>query len=223
MIYSKWKFKDLDPYPIEYSGHGFRYQEPLAECVEDMVNDAAAQIRQVLPQGEGDFILFGHSMGGLIAWLTAQRLKPSALYVSACEPPGILDAGRYRKYESEEALMSYIRDYKRLSAKRMKSKIFLDRLLPVIKNDYRLLSEYEYKEMGKLDVPVRIFCSREDTLMRYEVMQRWEEYGSDVQFYELSGDHFYLEDDGVRENVSGLIEELEKQKDESFYHSSTMA
>lgn len=207
LIYNKWKFKGLDPHPAEYSGHGFRYQEPLAGCMEDMVDDVTAQIGRALPQGEGDFLLFGHSMGGLIAWLTAQRLKPSALYVSACEPPGVLDAGRYRKYESEDALMGYIRDYKRLSRKRMESKIFLDKLLPVIKNDYKLLSEYEYKETGKLDIPIRIFCSREDTLMRYEMMQKWEGYSSDVQFYELSGDHFYIEDDGVRKTVIGLIED----------------
>lgn len=42
--------------------------------------------------------------------------------------------------------------------------------------------------------------------MRYEAMKKWEEYGSDVRFYELSGDHFYIEDDGVRETMIGLIE-----------------
>lgn len=72
----------------------------------------------------------------------------------------------------------------------MESKIFLDKLLPVIKNDYRVLSEYEYEEAGKLDIPIRIFCSREETLMRYEAIKKWEEYGSDVQFYELPGTTF---------------------------------
>lgn len=91
----------------------------------------------------------------------------------------------------------------------MESKILLDKLLPVIKNDYRVLPEYEYEEAWKLDILIRIFCSREDTLMRYEEMQKWEEYGSDVRFYELPGDHFYIEDDGVREKVIRLIEELE--------------
>lgn len=208
LIYNKWKFKNFDPHPIEYSGHGFRYQEPLAECMEDMVEDVAVQIRQALAQSEGGFILFGHSMGGLIAWLTAQKLKPSAIYLSACEPPGILDAGRYRKYGSDDALMGYIRDYKRLSKKRMESKVFLDKLLPVIKNDYKLLSEYEYKETGKMDIPIRIFCSRKDTLMRYEVMQKWEEYSSDVQFHEISGDHFYVEDSCVRKIIIEFIEEF---------------
>lgn len=215
LIYNKWRFKALAPHPIEYGGHGFRYQEPLAVCIEDMVADVIAQIRQVVSLEEGGFNLFGHSMGGLIAWLTAQKLKPSALYVSACEPPGILDTGRYRKYGSEDALMGYISDYNRLSKKRMESKIFLDKLLSVIKNDYKLLSKYEYIEAGKLNIPIRIFCSREDTLMRYEVMQKWKDYGGDVRFYELSGDHFYIEDDDVRGTVVKIIEKMEG----SFFHS----
>lgn len=206
MIYNKWKFNNLIPHPIEYSGHGFRYQEPLAHCLEDMVRDTAVQIQQVLPQGGSDFILFGHSMGGLIAWLTAQRLRPSALYVSACEPPGILDVRRYRQYESEDVLMRYIRDYKRLSEKRMESKVFQNELLPIIRNDYLILSEYKYTEIRHLDIPIKIFCSREDTLMRYEMMQKWLDYGSDVQICELLGDHFYIEDDGVRGTMVGFIE-----------------
>lgn len=210
LIYNTWKFNNLDPHPIEYSGHGFRYQEPLAVSMEDIVKDVTDQIQQIIPRGEDKFILFGHSMGGLAAWLTAQKLKPSALYVSACEPPDLLDARRYEKYGNEDALMSYIRDYQRLSEKRMKSKIFLDKLLPVIKNDYRILSEYKYEAAGKLDIPVKIFFSKEDTLMRHEIMQSWSEFGSDVQFYKLSGDHFYIEDDNTKETIISLIEEMEK-------------
>lgn len=37
--------------------------------------------------------------------------------------------------------------------------------------------------------------------MCYEVMQKWKEYGSDVQFYEVPGNHCYIEDDGVREGI----------------------
>lgn len=210
LIYNTWKFNDFDPHPIEYSGHGFRYQEPLAESMEDIVRDVADQIQQIITPGEAKFILFGHSMGGLVAWLTTQRLKPSALYVSACEPPNLLDARRYEKYGNEGALMSYIRDYQRLSEKRMKSNTFLNKLLPIIKNDYKILSEYKYEALGKLDIPVKIFYSKEDTLMRYEMMQSWSDYGSDVQFYELSGDHFYIEDDDTRETIISRMEERGK-------------
>lgn len=209
LIYSKWKFKNLCPHPVEYSGHGFRYQEPLAESLEELAGDVAAQIRQAVQCGE-EFILFGHSMGGLTAWLAAQELKPSALYVSACEPPGILDAGRYRRYESGDALIEYIKDYKRVSEKRLASKVFMDQILPVIKNDYRILSEYQYKKMEPLDIPIRVFSSREDTLMRCGMMQKWLEYGRDVRFYELPGDHFYIEDDGVRETIVRLIDGMEE-------------
>ena len=87
LLYSQWKLDHFLFRGIDYSGHGFRYQEPMAQSLEDLAEDVIQQIESVRPE---EFFLFGHSMGGLLAWLVAQKLekKPCGLFISACEPPG---------------------------------------------------------------------------------------------------------------------------------------
>lgn len=200
LLYSQWKLDHFQMHALDYSGHGFRYQEPVAQNMEDLAEDIIRQIESVQPE---EFLLFGHSMGGLLAWLTAQKLekKPRVLFISACEPPGCLDVGRYEKYRREDLLMQYIADYSRVPEKQRNSKVFRTILLPVIQNDFKILSEYVYEPAPVLDVPIVVLYSREDTMMRHEVMGKWRDYGRNVNFCEMSGDHFYLEEEQSRKQI----------------------
>ena len=207
LTYNQWQLGHFRFHRIDYSGHGFRYQEPAAQSMEGLVNDVIQQIEGVHP---ARFSLFGHSMGGLLAWLAAQKLekKPQSLFISACEPPGCLDAGKYGKYQREDLLMQYISDYNRMPEKQRDSKVFRKILLPVIQNDFRVLSEYVYEPAPVLDVPIVVLYSREDTMMRYEVMGEWKDYGRDVRFRELGGDHFYLEEERNRDRILETMNEI---------------
>lgn len=204
LIYSKWKFEGLVPYPLEYSGHGFRFQEPMAQDMEAMVSDVVRQIEIRKPE---EYFIFGHSMGGLVAWLTVQKLKrkPGALFISACEPPECLDVGRYGKYQDADILMRDLLTYKRVSERRGKSDVFRKMLLPVIRNDYRILSEYRYEPFPAIDIPVTVIYSREDTLMKYKNMETWKKYARTINFERVYGDHFYLEEEKERSRILRMI------------------
>ena len=204
LLYSQWKLDHFLVRGIDYSGHGFRYQEPMARSMEDLAEDVIQQIESVQPE---EFFLFGHSMGGLLAWMVTQKLeeKPRVLFISACEPPGCLDVGKYGKYQKENLLMQYIADYSRVPEKQRNSKVFRKILLPVIQNDFRILSEYVYEPAPVLDVPIVVLYSREDTMMRYEVMEKWRDYGRNVSFRQIRGDHFYLEEEQNREQILEII------------------
>lgn len=206
LAYAGWKFQSLERHTIEYSGHGFRIDEPLPEDMQDIVNDAMVQIQNAVMEDVDEYILFGHSMGALVAWLVAHRLRPMALWLSACEPPDALDTDSFAALTDEDTLMRYIWEYQRLPEKRMRSKIFMDKLMPVIRNDFRVLSEYRYDRTKYRDIPIRIVCSQDDSRMRYDKMAGWSGYGSDVRFYELSGDHFYIEDADLRDKIIGWLE-----------------
>ncbi len=207
LIYNQWQLDHFRFHGIDYSGHGFRYQEPAAQDMEELVNDVIQQIESVHP---ACFSLFGHSMGGLLAWLVAQKLKkkPDVLFVSACEPPECLDVKRYGKYLNDDVLMQYMTDYKRMTERQRSSKVFKTILFPVIRNDFRILSEYKYKPADMLDVPMVILYSREDTMMRYEMMGQWKDYSKSVIFKQIRGDHFYLEEEQNRELILQIIDRV---------------
>ena len=209
LLYQKWKLDGYIFHPIEYSGHGFRYKEPLAQGMDDMVEDVMRQIKEAGVQ-TSDYFLFGHSMGALLAWLVMRRMehKPKALFVSACESPGCIDVRSYRKYQDDNILMQYVQDYGRVSEQQMESKVFRKILLPVLQNDFRILSEYVYESTAMANVPVTVLYSREDTRMRYEKVEGWREFGRDVHFERFKGDHFYLEEERNRERILRIMERV---------------
>ena len=86
-IYFDWKRKYgavAEIIPIEYSGHGSLYGEPLYETADEVADDICRRICNENPQ---NYILYGHSMGSVIALLVAIRLEkkgrkplPKAIY-----------------------------------------------------------------------------------------------------------------------------------------------
>jgi len=60
----------------ELPGHGDRFNEPLLNNVGDVLEDVWSQIEHELT---GDYILFGNSMGSLIAYMLLHRIEQKKL------------------------------------------------------------------------------------------------------------------------------------------------
>lgn len=67
-------------------GRGPRTGEPFAKRLTEAADEAAAAITAALVPGR-PLLLVGHSLGGLIAFETARRVRPAALAAFACPPP----------------------------------------------------------------------------------------------------------------------------------------
>ena len=76
--YSKWK-KYFNPFieviPIELAGRGYRMEESLYHSIEEAVNDVYKIIVKHL--NNSPYILYGHSMGSLIAYELARKIQNS--------------------------------------------------------------------------------------------------------------------------------------------------
>ena len=197
LSFAKWKLDGVNIVPIDYGGHGFRYKEPLASDAEEMVDDVIIQMS--LDEVNDDYMIFGHSMGGLAAWLVTEKLTemqeklPKKVFISAMEPPEELDGQSFKWLLDQENSDQFMLKYERVSERVLHSKRFRERFMPAIHNDYRLLSEWKYQIKHRVDVPLVIISSPEDSLMRYDVMEKWSEYSSDVKYYNMKGDHFYID------------------------------
>jgi len=75
-IYNDW-VSELKPsinvYPIEYAGHGSRFCEDFYLSIEDAAEDISEMIKS---QQEDDYVIYGHSMGCLVALERGNRLIP---------------------------------------------------------------------------------------------------------------------------------------------------
>ena len=162
---------------IEYAGHGTRRAESLYTSFGEMVQDVAEQINEKLSM-EDQFSLFGYSMGSLVAYdVLAKDLlktKASKLFVAAHNAPSISSIKKtYSTMPDEEFLKWPI-------------------YLPIIRNDYRLLEQYDFEKTKKqLSIGGGVFYSETDT--PYRDIEPWKNvFSKDLQIYKFEGSHFFM-------------------------------
>lgn len=75
---------------VQYPGHGDRLAEDLVDDVAALAGHVVVELLELPP---GDVVLFGHSLGAMVAYESAMLLRdvgtePRRLCASACLPPG---------------------------------------------------------------------------------------------------------------------------------------
>ncbi len=143
-----WRFTVAVP-----PGRDGSYGQPFATDMAQLADDLAAALscRRSGPDSP-PLVLFGHSMGGLLALLVADRVRTDALVVAACPAPSALEPGAAASHAADVPL-----DEARLrtevaamitSAPGMESDVLdaLDELadfaMPVVAADIRLMSTF---------------------------------------------------------------------------------
>lgn len=118
-LYSDWKpllaAHNITLYCPEYPGRGRRFTEPLPTSITALVDDLIQQLRTTLPSHEQHH-LFGHSLGGLIAYELALKIQqtpdldsPQSLVISASHAPHLRGDTQLKSDLSEQALIALLK------------------------------------------------------------------------------------------------------------------
>lgn len=192
---------------VQYPGRQDRLAEPFAERFGEVVDALLAE----LPMGGGGpLVLFGHSMGALLAFETARRLAadgrpPVALLVSGSEAPSLPRAARPSDAPDDEL----IREMRLLSGtdeQLLADPEILGLTLPPLRADYAMLSARTYVPGPRLPCPVVALTGDSDPRVSVEGARAWErETAGPFELRVLTGGHFFLGDhlDRVAELVAG--------------------
>ncbi len=183
---------------VQYPGHEDRIDEPLIDDMHDLVKRLAqACIHCNFINSE--YMIFGHSMGGYIAWELVQELQmlgvklPSHMVVSGSEAPNLKNKGNWHKCADNILLNEINRLFSHSEALAENSEIS-KMVLPIIRNDYRLVETWEPdKLLNPLAVPISAFYGQDDTEMTKEQAEGWHKLTTktfDIKSWE--GEHFYL-------------------------------
>jgi medium-chain acyl-[acyl-carrier-protein] hydrolase len=182
--------------PLELPGRGGRIAEPpfirlrpLADVIADVLT----------PHLNRPYALFGHSMGGLLAFELTRTLRrrelplPVHLFVSASAAPGsprtrpaihaapdadvfselVLLGGTPREILDDEELMELT--------------------LPIIRADFTAVETYEHRREPPLPVPLTVFGGTDDPLVPVRSLDGWREQTSaGARLRLLPGDHFFV-------------------------------
>jgi medium-chain acyl-[acyl-carrier-protein] hydrolase len=186
---------DVEVCPVHLPGREARFAEPAIDDVDALVGPL---LEGLAPHLEGPFALFGHSMGGLIAFELADRLRrrgvtPSWFFASGVRAP-------HRPYRGEEhhalphdRFLTALRDLNGTPRELLDDPEFLELMLPTLRADFRLAEAYRYRPRPPLECPVAAFGGLDDPHVPREDLEAWREQAAGrFEVHVLPGDHFFL-------------------------------
>ncbi len=186
-----------DVVAVELPGHGRRVREPLCASSSELVDRLIRELEEQL--NAGPFALFGHSMGGLLAFqmaheLVRRRLRvPFRLFLSGVRAPG-RGPGRALLHTLPEAeLVEALGRLNGAPVPVLADAEVMKLLLPVVRADLRVAETWSFRPTGVLSIAVSLVGGSTDPLAPPEEMDRWRGYfAGPVDRRTYPGDHFYL-------------------------------
>ncbi|MET9451267.1 thioesterase II family protein [Streptomyces cinerochromogenes] len=150
---------------VELPGHGARSAEPPRTDLDALCAELAADVVPLLGR---PVLLYGHSMGAVIAHDLAQLLRaergwrPAALVAAAGDPPDRpLPAGLDALSDAD--LTGLLRAWGGTTAELLDDPRYLAETLPLVRADLALVGGRAAREVPPLDCPVHVYLGARDT------------------------------------------------------------
>ena len=198
-IYRNWAVKlpaFVHVCPVQLPGRGPRTKEPSYTNLEAMVADLAGPLRPLMEQ---PFAFFGHSMGALISFELARKLRrehglaPVHLFLSGRRAPQVPDTEPLTYNLPDAEFIEELRTLKGTPAEVLEHPELMELLLPLLRTDFEICQTYRYVPEEPLDCPMSVFGGLEDTGILREHLEPWKELTSGPFILRmLPGDHFFL-------------------------------
>lgn len=188
---------EIEPVCIELAGRGKRYGEPFYQSISEAADDILTILEKEL-NGE-DYIIFGHSMGAILAFELFYKIKakgvqlPKCLFVSGRAAPNAVHNVLDIKDYDDETFIKLISFYGGLPEDFENSEI-KKLLLPVLRADFRILDEYVYEEKeGKIESDLIILCGEKDFSAAEKESIKWKDFaGAHFSLHSFPEGHFFL-------------------------------
>jgi medium-chain acyl-[acyl-carrier-protein] hydrolase len=161
-------------------------------------------------------VFFGHSMGAMLCFEVARRLRkeglgqPLSLLVSACHAPQNPAKSEPMSGLPDRELMQRLHCMEGTPPEILEDEDFINQYVPVLRADLHMADHYQYRPEPPLDLPITAFGGREDREVQAEELQSWQlQTSKTFQLQMFAGGHFYLRT-SEKEFLPALSEMLEQ-------------
>ncbi|WP_437616692.1 alpha/beta fold hydrolase [Sorangium sp. So ce834] len=173
-------------------GREERAREPPSLSMTEVV----AAIERELGDGPPTAI-FGHSLGGLIAFELAKRLHeagatPARLFVSGARPPHLPDPHQLHRLP-EPDFIEALRRRGGIPDDVLRHAELRDMVGRLLRADLALAETWHRPEPVALPVPITVCAARADAVVSWEATGHWSLCSTrGYERVELPGDHFFI-------------------------------
>jgi medium-chain acyl-[acyl-carrier-protein] hydrolase len=198
-IYRLWPQSlpsEVEVFVAHLPGRGTRLREQAFSSLDALVETAAEAIAPLLDK---PFALFGHSMGAMISFELARRLReqgqpqPARLFVSGRRAPQLPhdDPISYNLPDAElgQELLRLNGTPKEV----LEHPELMELMLPLLRADFSVVETYVYRPGVPPDCPLTVFGGLRDAEVSREQLEAWrEQTAGEFTLRMLPGDHFFL-------------------------------
>lgn len=194
-------------------GRENRIDEAAASDLDDVVGQLSSSYLSTRANAR-PLILFGHSMGGVIAFELACNLKqngvePIAIVLAASTPPRPVAT---TVKLSDEALKEMLLAYDAGNNSVVENHELFSSLAPVLHSDFQLLRSHVIAQEKRLSgVEVHLAGGAEDSIVPRELVAAWaKHFDAPVHHHEFGGGHQFPFREAQMETVK-LLNRLARQ------------
>jgi medium-chain acyl-[acyl-carrier-protein] hydrolase len=145
------------------------------------------------------YVLYGHSMGGLISFELARELVrrysrgPRHLFVSAYRAPDLTDERPATFNLPHREFIAELKRLKGTPAQILENPELMEVFMPVLRADFQVVETYEYCPQARLRCPITVYSGRDDERVLLEGVYGWEaQTSAPCTVRLLPGDHFFI-------------------------------
>jgi medium-chain acyl-[acyl-carrier-protein] hydrolase len=190
---------DVEVLAVRLPGRSPSSREPLLDSAADIVAWLLPAMRSA---DELPFVIFGHSMGALLAYELTIALEadgarpPERLFVSGRGAPDEPAAGRtIHTLADGEFLDELDRSYGGIPAVVRNEPDLLTLLLPALRADVRVFETYAPLSDRRVACPLHVYGGRDDRHPRPAELAGWQRLAQhEITVRTFPGDHFYMTD-----------------------------
>ena len=189
--------RSIDVAVLELPGRDRSWRLPACRSISEIVQAAAPAVLELTDR---PYVVFGHSLGALLAFELVRELRrlgaspPQHLFASAFRAPHLPSRLPPPCGLDDEAFVREIRRrYDGIPELVLREPELMAMLLPRLRADFEALEGYQYRPDAPLQCPITTFGGRDDATVDFSDLNAWAQH-TDGPFAlrEWPGGHMFL-------------------------------
>lgn len=184
----------IEVVPVQLPGRGIRMAEPAERSIVRLGERLAGPITH--RADDLPYVLFGHSMGALLAYELGLALQdgprpPAAVVVSGTVPPHVPRSTPAMHLLPDEDFRSRLGALGGIPPELLAEEEWLELFLPVLRADFEAAETYRTRATLSAGVRLIALGGTDDPAAPPADVERWRELGTDVTVRIFPGGHFF--------------------------------